>query len=207
VIHLLSCSYEKRIIKISLQISPWINWRQIVHWQEWNKPLIDLIDPMWGLTGQHGEDQWLNQHTQRTQRNVITTDTHLKTQVLKSHELEVTNPTLMAETNISPHNTVGTTKQADPLHGFGWIDGSDLLIQPTPHAFLVTSLYSLIWDFFLSQINIWTTTTWSNVWVVLPKPSWYEFLIGFLIWTPTSKHLHLTTFSNICVILSTFLYL
>ena len=25
--------------------------------------------------------------------------------------------------------------------------------------------------------------TWSNVWVILPKPSWYEFLIGFLIWT------------------------
>jgi hypothetical protein len=34
------------------------------------------------------------------------------------------------------------------------------------------SLYSLIWEFLLSQINIWTTTTWSNVWVVLPKPSW-----------------------------------
>jgi hypothetical protein len=60
------------------------------------------------------------------------------------------------------------------------------------------SLYSLIWDFLLSQINIWTTTTWSNVWVVLPKPSWYEFLIGFLVWTPASKYLHLTTFSNIC---------
>ena len=69
------------------------------------------------------------------------------------------------------------------------------------------SLYSLIWDFLLSQINIWTTTTWSNVWVVLPKPSWYDFLIGFLIWTLTSKYLHLTTFSNICVILSMFLYL
>jgi len=69
------------------------------------------------------------------------------------------------------------------------------------------SLYSLIWDFLLSQINIWTTTTWSNVWVVLPKPSWYEFLIGFLIWTPASKYLHLTTFSNICVILSMLLYL
>ena len=41
------------------------------------------------------------------------------------------------------------------------------------------SLYSLIWDFLLSQTNIWTTTTWSNVWVVLLKPSWYEFLIGF----------------------------
>ena len=40
------------------------------------------------------------------------------------------------------------------------------------------SLYSLIWDFFLSQINIWTTTTWSDVWVILPKASWYEFLIG-----------------------------
>ena len=65
--------------------------------------------------------------------------------------------------------------------------------------FNLISLYSLIWDFLLSQINIWTTTTWSNVWVVLPKPSWYEFLIGFLIWTPTSKYLHLTTFSNICV--------
>ena len=61
-------------------------------------------------------------------------------------------------------------------------------------------LYLLIWDFLLSQINIWTTTTWSNVWVVLPKPSWYEFLIGFLIWTPASKYLHFTTFSNICVI-------
>ena len=23
---------------------------------------------------------------------------------------------------------------------------------------------------------------------VLPKPSWYEFLIGFLIWTPASKY-------------------
>ena len=32
-------------------------------------------------------------------------------------------------------------------------------------------IYSIIWDFLLSQINIWTTTTWSNVWVVLPKPS------------------------------------
>ena len=42
------------------------------------------------------------------------------------------------------------------------------------------SLYSLIWDFLLVQINTWTTTTWSNVWVVLPKTSWYEFLIGFL---------------------------
>ena len=62
------------------------------------------------------------------------------------------------------------------------------------------SLYSLIWDFLLSQINMWTTTTWCNVWVVLPKPSWYEFLIGFLIWIPASKYLHLTTFSNICVI-------
>jgi len=68
------------------------------------------------------------------------------------------------------------------------------------------SLYSLIWDFLLSIIYIWTTTTWSNVWVVLPKPSWYEFLIGFLIWTPSSKYLHLKTFSNIFVILSMFLY-
>jgi hypothetical protein len=54
---------------------------------------------------------------------------------------------------------------------------------------------------------ICTITTWSNVWVILPKPSWYEFLIGFLIWTPASKYLHLTTFSNICVLLSMFLYL
>ena len=44
-----------------------------------------------------------------------------------------------------------------------------------------------------------------KVLVVLPKPSWFEFVIGFLIWTPASKHLHLTTFSNICVILSMFL--
>jgi len=72
---------------------------------------------------------------------------------------------------------------------------------------LLYSLYSLIWDFLLSQINIWTTTTWSNLWVVLPKPSSYEFLIGFLIWTPASKYLHLTTFSNLYVILSMFLYL
>jgi hypothetical protein len=28
-----------------------------------------------------------------------------------------------------------------------------------------------------------------------------------LIWTPASKYLHLSTFSNICVILSMFLYL
>ena len=49
------------------------------------------------------------------------------------------------------------------------------------------SLYSLIWDFLLSQFKIWTTTTWSNVWVVLCKPSWYEILIGFLIWTPPFK--------------------
>ena len=68
-------------------------------------------------------------------------------------------------------------------------------------ALLPWSLYSLIWDFLLSQINVWTTTTWSNVWVVLPKPSWYEFLIEFLTWTPAPKCLHLTTFSNICVIL------
>ena len=65
----------------------------------------------------------------------------------------------------------------------------------------IISLYLLIWDFLLSQINIWTTTTWSNVWVVLPKPSWYEFLIRFLIWTPASKYsLNPTTFSDICVI-------
>ena len=56
------------------------------------------------------------------------------------------------------------------------------------------SLYSFNWDFLLSQINIWTTTTLSNVWVVLPNPSWYEFLIGFLIWTPASNYLHLTMF-------------
>jgi hypothetical protein len=72
---------------------------------------------------------------------------------------------------------------------------------------LEVSLYSLIWDFLLSQIDLWTTTIWSNVWVVLPKPSSYEFLIEFLIWTPVSKYLHLTTFFNICVILSMFLYL
>ena len=62
---------------------------------------------------------------------------------------------------------------------------------------LDVSLYSIIWDFLFSQISIWTTITWSNVWVVLPKPSWYEFLIGFLmIWTPASKYLHLITFSK-----------
>ena len=72
---------------------------------------------------------------------------------------------------------------------------------------VLSSLCSLIWDFLLFQINIWTTTTWSNVWVVLPKPSWYEFLIEFLIWTPASKYLNLTKFSNICVILSMFLNL
>jgi hypothetical protein len=27
------------------------------------------------------------------------------------------------------------------------------------------SIYLLIWDFLLSQPNIWTTTAWSNVWV------------------------------------------
>ena len=67
---------------------------------------------------------------------------------------------------------------------------------------LYRSLYSLIGDFLLSQIDIWTTTTWSNVRVILPKPSWDEFLIGFLVCTPASKYLHLTTFSNIFVILS-----
>ena len=77
---------------------------------------------------------------------------------------------------------------------------------PTTTTNTSKSLYSLIWDFLLSQINIWTTTTWSNVWVVLPKPSWYEFLIGFLIWTSASKYLHLTIFSKMCVILSMFLY-
>ena len=41
----------------------------------------------------------------------------------------------MAKTNISPHNMVETTKQADPLRGFGSIDGSHPSIQPTPHAF------------------------------------------------------------------------
>ena len=71
----------------------------------------------------------------------------------------------------------------------------------------IRSLYSLIWDFYLSQIYVWTTTTWSSVWVVLLKPSWYEFLIGFLIWTPAPKYLQLPTFSNIYVILFMFLYL
>ena len=71
----------------------------------------------------------------------------------------------------------------------------------------IVSLYWLIWDFLLSQIDIWTTTTWSNAWVVLLKPPWYEFLIGFFIWTHASKYLHLITFSKICVILSMFLYL
>ena len=59
------------------------------------------------------------------------------------------------------------------------------------------SLDLLTWDFLLFQNNIWTTTTWSNVWAVLPKPSWDEFLIGFLVWTPASNYLHLTTFSTI----------
>ena len=40
------------------------------------------------------------------------------------------------------------------------------------------SLYSLMWDFLLSQINKWTTTTWSNVWVILPKPSLYDSWLG-----------------------------
>ena len=40
----------------------------------------------------------------------------------------------------------------------------------------IQSLYSLIWGFLLFQINMWTIATWSNVWVVLPEPSWYEFL-------------------------------
>ena len=53
------------------------------------------------------------------------------------------------------------------------------------------SLHSLIWDFLLSQINMWTTTTWSNVWVFLPNPSSYEFLVGFLIWKRAS---------NICIL-------
>ena len=82
-----------------------------------------------------------------------------------------------------------------------------LLQVASTFVVMVVSLYSLIGDFLLSQINIWTTTTWSNAWVVLPKPSWYEFFIGLLIWTPASKYLHLTTFSNIYVILSMFLYL
>ena len=34
---------------------------------------------------------------------------------------------------------------------------------------LYTVYNLLIWDFLLSQINIWTTTTWSNVWVILLK--------------------------------------
>ena len=52
------------------------------------------------------------------------------------------------------------------------------VVSVTAHIAKITpkSLYSLIWDFLLSQIDIWTTTAWSNVWVVLPKPSWYEFL-------------------------------
>ena len=74
-------------------------------------------------------------------------------------------------------------------------------------SFAWVSLDSLIWEFLLSHINIWTTTTWSNVWVILPKPSRYEFLMGFLIWTPAPKYMHLTTLSNICVIFFMFLYL
>ena len=73
--------------------------------------------------------------------------------------------------------------------------------KPYPFHVYTISLYSLIWDFLLCQINIWTTTTWSNVWVILPKPPWYEFLIRFLISTPASKYLYLTTFSNIHVLI------
>ena len=47
----------------------------------------------------------------------------------------------------------------------------------------------------LVSINIWTTTTWSNVCVILPKPSWYDILIGFLIWTTASRYLHLSPIS------------
>ena len=44
-------------------------------------------------------------------------------------------------------------------------------------TFLEVSQYLLIWDFLLSQIKIWTTTTWSNVWVVLPNPSWFNWVL------------------------------
>ena len=76
-----------------------------------------------------------------------------------------------------------------------WLSSS--VFGPLTLEDLFHYIYSLIWNFLLSQINVWTTTTWSNVWVVLPNPSWYEFIIGFLIWTPASKYLQLTTFSNI----------
>ena len=40
-------------------------------------------------------------------------------------------------------------------------------------------LFLLIWDFLLSQINIYGPQQHGlNVWVVLPKPSWYELWLG-----------------------------
>ena len=58
---------------------------------------------------------------------------------------------------------------------------SEHLIRWVFSFFLYESLCSLIWDFLFFQINIWTTTTWSNVWLILPKPSWYEFLIIWVL--------------------------
>jgi len=82
----------------------------------------------------------------------------------------------------APASTQNETKQLCQQECLNvcWIHPFDLNLV----HFASSELYSLMWDFLLSQINIWTSTTWSNVWVVLPKPSWYEFLIGFLIWTP-----------------------
>ena len=59
--------------------------------------------------------------------------------------------------------------------------------------FIFLSLYSLIWDFLLSQINKWTTTTWSNVWVILPKPTCdFMHVLVFVIVSKCRKNPKLT---------------
>ena len=60
------------------------------------------------------------------------------------------------------------------------------------------SLYSLIWDFVLSQINIWYGPQQHGLMFGSSYLNHLDmsFLIRFLIWTPASKCLHLTTFTQ-----------
>jgi hypothetical protein len=72
----------------------------------------------------------------------------------------------------------------------------------------VLTLYSLVWDFLLSQINIYGAHQHEVAWNYIVNnlkhiisPSILTSIVGY------QKYLHLTTFSNICVILSMILYL
>ena len=81
----------------------------------------------------------------------------------------------------------------------------DTTLSSTVVFHLDLSLYSLIET--LSCLKLIYGPQQHGIMFVLSYLNHLDMsLIGFLIWTPASKYLHLTTFSKICVILSMFLY-